>query len=197
MPCSMTSGAMYSRVPTSPSRVSCIDPSIRLVRPKSLSQRPFPAAVLEEHVARLDIPVDQATSVGGIERASDLLDDGERPGRAQGGLAPEHPAEVGAWDEAHRDVVHIARRGGLIDRDDVGMLERRCHPGLAHEAFLDQGVADQVGCQDLDRHGPVEALVDSPEHDAHATSPDDRIESVSAEHRAQSRDSIQPVVGPP
>lgn len=152
---------------------------------------PLPAAVFEEHVARLDVPVDETPDMGSVERIRDLLGDRRGPGRGQGPLTTKSPREVGPGDEAHGDVVHAARGRGLVRRDDVRVLDGRREARLTKESLLDGRVVGQVMCQDLDRDRPIKALIDGSTHDAHAAPTDDALDPIPGEHRAQSRDPIQ------
>jgi len=60
------------------------------------------ALSLYEDVVRLDVAVDDAGGVGGVERFSDLAEQGDRPSRLQRPVAVDQLAQVAAGDQAHR-----------------------------------------------------------------------------------------------
>jgi hypothetical protein len=99
--------------------------------------------------------------VGHVAADPDHLVQLERPARQPG---PERLP----FHELHRDEVVAVRLFHLVDRDDVGMVERGRQLGLADET-LGAGVVGQGGAgEDLERHVPVQPLVARAVDDAHA-----------------------------
>ena len=84
-------------------------------------------------------------------------------------------AQRGAFDELHR---HVAQRVGaadVVDRDDVGMVERRGGARLLFEALQAfGGVAARDGGKHLERDLPVQAQVEGAVDLAHASDAEDR-----------------------
>ena len=65
-------------------------------------------------------------------------------------------AELGAVDPARDDEDGPVLLARLVQRDDVGVVERGHRPGLAAQALPDHGVARHFGLDQLERDGPVE-----------------------------------------
>ena len=99
----------------------------------------------DQHVRRLDVAVDQAAAVGGVERRADLPDDADRALRRQAAARRvDERAQVGALDEAHREVQHAVGLAGLVDRHDVGVVDRRRELRLRLEAVAEVDVVGQL-----------------------------------------------------
>jgi hypothetical protein len=84
-------------------------------------------------------------------------------------------------DEAHGDEERAVLLAGLVDGDDVRMLERGRHARLALEAPAELRVGRELGHDDLERHAAVEAAVDREVDHAHAAAPDLALDVVGAE----------------
>ena len=93
-------------------------------------------------------------------------------------------AQVGALDEAHREVERAALGAGVEDRDDVRVVERGRQPALALEAGAEDRVARERGREHLQRDRAVERQVGGPVDDAHPAAPGDRVDAVAGEGRA-------------
>ena len=117
--------------------------------------------------------MDEPARVGGIECACDLLEDADRPGGVERPLA-QQLFQVGAVDEAHRDVQLPVDLAGVVDRDDVRMLERGGQARLAEEALAERDVVGQVGCEQLQRDVAVEREVVGAVHDPHPAAAEQR-----------------------
>ena len=126
-------------------------------------------AVGRDHdVAGLQVAVDDPGRVGLGQPLGRLRQVAEE--RAQVGLVVvDQRGERLAAHELHRDVVHGVRVGGtrgahrvvadLVDRDDVGVVERGRGLSLEHEAPHAVLVPHQVGRQDLERDAALELAV--------------------------------------
>ena len=73
--------------------------------------------------------------------------------------AADPVGERRALDVLHGDEVDAVRLADVVDRDDVGMVQRRGRPGFLHEAPPALRVGDLVRAQDLERDQPVETAV--------------------------------------
>jgi hypothetical protein len=85
----------------------------------------------------------------------------------------EDPFERLSLDALHGDEVHrfAVSQGGavdVVDRDDVGMVERGGRLGLALEAPPALGVSDGLAGEDLQGDRPLEVGVESAIDDAHS-----------------------------
>jgi hypothetical protein len=96
-----------------------------------------PGALVEEHIRGLHVAMHETARMGRVERACDLSDDADR---ISGVETPVLQAllEVAPLDVAHGDVKEILGRPGLVDRNDVRMVDRRGELRLAQEAFAER-----------------------------------------------------------
>lgn len=125
----------------------------------------------EHHVVRLDVAVQDARLVGGVQSIQDLEPDPRRLARAQRALL-ERRAEGAALDELHDDPRLAVLDRHVMDVDDRGVVQPRRGPRLAPHALeggrplpLGQVVGDP---RFLDRDLTVDRLVLGPPDRAHA-----------------------------
>ena len=87
----------------------------------------------DHHVVRLDVAMDDLRRVRDREGFGDLPRDARRAAERQalGG----HLAQGRSLDELHRDVAIVANDTGLVDRDDVRVIQRGGERGLAQQAI--------------------------------------------------------------
>src|ERR1019366_7204210 len=105
----------------------------------------------DEDVLRLEIAMDDAEGVGGLEGVEDLY--GVVAGDVEGelALALEDARERLALEQLHHDVgVAVLRAVDVHDLDDVGALDLGRHARLAEEALDQARAARQIRVQDLD-----------------------------------------------
>ena len=122
--------------------------------------------LLKQHIGRLQIAVNEAASVGRVDRAGDCL---KQPGRRDGRLrrAREELIETAALDEFERDVWAAADLPDIEDLDDVRMLEPRDRFGfLTQTGFVFRTGGGPVA-KDLERDDALEPLVPRAIDDAH------------------------------
>ena len=89
--------------------------------------------LVDEDVRRLDVAMDEAAAVGGVERIGDLRCDRDRTSRIQRAFATEQCLQVRPDDEAHRDEQAPVCLTRLVDRNHVGVVEPCREPGLAKQ----------------------------------------------------------------
>lgn len=153
--------------------------------PKSV--RTTPAAPLQQHVARLDVPVQDAGPVGGVEGVHQLrADRGGLVGVERAALCDDR-VERGAVDEFHHDDREPLVLGHVVHGDHTGVpdpcggLRLALHPGPQVGQFGGAGVG--VGPQQLDGDLPAEDLVDGLRDHAHAPTADHRGDPVAPPER--------------
>jgi hypothetical protein len=132
-------------------------------------------------VGRLEIAVDDAAFVGGVERRGELARDLQRLRHGQR-AAHEAVRQRRPLHELHDErrrlaVVHV------VDGGDVGMIERGEHPGLALEAGAPPGIQGMDVGQQLDGDVAAEPGVACPVDLSHAPRPDGRDDLIRAEAR--------------
>ena len=107
----------------------------------------------------------------------------DRPARRQR-AAPQRLAQGFALEQLRDDVRRLALDVHVVDRDDVGMAERRGGPRLLLEAAEPIGPGGDRRRQHLDGDVAAEPGVARAEHLAHASGADRRDDLVRAEARA-------------
>ena len=121
---------------------------------------------VDQDVGGLDVAMDDASRVGVVQGEGDL------PGDLEGATGREALAlgEVGEWeavDEAHREVVDVAVLLGVVDLDDVGVLELRAGAGLPVEPLEELGGGVLPGDEDLEGDEASEGGLAGLVHDPH------------------------------
>jgi hypothetical protein len=89
--------------------------------------------LVEQHVGRPDITVDQASGVRRIQRGRDLADDAACPRGVQRAEPPDQHPDVTPAHVAHGDEKDAAGLSRLEHRDDVRVVDGRRRPRLADE----------------------------------------------------------------
>ena len=135
----------------------------------------------EQHVRGLDVAVDQADGVRGVERRADLERDRRHAVGRQRALAGEQVLQVRALHVAHDEVEVPGLLARRVDGDHVRVVDRGGDPRLALEALAEAGVAGAVGGDELEGDGPAERQLRRPVDDAHAAAAGDRLDAAAGE----------------
>ena len=153
----------------------------------------------ESEVGKVDVTVGRDEDVRGLDVA---VDEPERMRRVQGGCdltrdrdgcflrqrsLREQLLELGAVDVAHGDVQLAGDLAGVVDRDDVRVVDRCGQAGLAEEALAEALVLRELGGEDLQRDRPLECQVVGAVDDPHPAPADQRLEAVAGELAAHTR----------
>jgi hypothetical protein len=137
----------------------------------------------EEDVLGLEIAVDDASPVGGVERRRDLAQDPQRVLGRQATEALEARVEGLALEELHDDVgAAVGVVAEVEDLHDAGIGDRGRGPGLVEEPLDDVLVGRQRRLQHLDRGAASEQRVLGQVDRAHAALPELLDDAVRAEH---------------
>ena len=110
--------------------------------------------------------MDETRRVRRRQRIGDLHGELQGVGDLQS-CAADQLIQRPARDVLHRDEADAAVRVGVVDGDDVGMIERRGGARFVDEARDAPGIRGRFGRQDLDRHRAVQVRVDRLVDDTH------------------------------
>jgi hypothetical protein len=128
--------------------------------------------------------VDQALRVRLVQRARHLAEDVEGPRRIQRPFARQHLPEVLALHEPHDEEQHPFGLPGVVDRQDVGVVERGRQPGLTQEPLAEVLVGRELRRQHLQRDAAPQMDVFGRIDDALTTATQFGFDPVVAEQRA-------------
>ena len=154
----------------------------------------------EDHVGRLDVTVNESLLVGQLQRRGDLGSGSRCSPGLHRTVAVDQRAQLCALDPPRDDIDGSIPLARLIQRDDVGVIERGDRSGLAAKPLPHHRVARQVGLDQLQCYGPVEPKLASPVQNPDPAEADDALDLVSGkcgprlEHsvRARAQRSGQP-----
>jgi hypothetical protein len=99
----------------------------------------------------------------------------------------EPRSKVGALDQAHGDEEHPIGLVGLVDGQDVGVVDGGRHLRLAQEPGAGLGIVAELGRDDLERHLAAQAGLLGEVDDAHPATADDGLDPVRSELGAEAR----------
>ncbi len=142
-----------------------------------------PAVAGEKDVARLDVAMDEPARVRGGKRPRGLGDDARGLARREGAAATEDRRQVLAVDEFHDDEGAGRVLSEVVDRDDVGMVQRRGRVRLLSEPGAEVRVPTVLGTEELHRDVAIELGVVSPVDRRHAALAEQLDEPVTATQR--------------
>ncbi len=127
----------------------------------------------QEDVGGLEIAVDEAGLVGGVDGSRDVSHEPQLGGERQrlGELA-----QVLAVDVLHGDERPAGDLPHLVHLADARVGDARLGPGLAQEPV---GLLVVVSMQELERHVAAEGGVESQEHRAHAAAAEQALDPVA------------------
>ena len=130
-----------------------------------------PAFSRDEDVGRLEIAVHDPFVVGGRQTARDLDADIDRlAGRQRSVLQPARQRLT--FEQLRDDVGRVLMRPDVVDRQQIGAVQRGCRPRLELESPQPVRVAGERRRQHLDGHVAPEPVVSGPVDLAHAAGPE-------------------------
>ena len=139
----------------------------------------------DQDVGGLDVAMDEAEAVRGVQRSGDLDHQPAGEGRGQATVDADERAEVDALHERHRDVERPVVFARVLHRDDVGVLDAGGHARFAREPRAEVRALAQLGRDDLEGGRAVERYVVGEVDDAHAAAADLRLHAVPGEHGSE------------
>jgi hypothetical protein len=123
-----------------------------------------------EDVRGLDVSVNDALAVSGVQSIGDV-DRQSQQRRNLDGLSRDAMPESNALEELHRDKGPIIILADLVNRADVGMVQRRGGARLAAEALQCLWVASYIFGKELERDVSAQIGVFGLVDHAHAATP--------------------------
>ncbi len=125
------------------------------------------AAIGHEDVAALDVAMDDAEAVRGVQRVGDLdAHFDQRVDRERS--AVDAPPQRLAADHLHHEERQIAVPPDVEQRADIRMVERGRGPGFALEALEGDRILRELHRKEFDGDLPAEPRVLGPVDDTHA-----------------------------
>ena len=180
-PCAC-SGERYAAVPSTAAVCATVS-AVAVIAGDAEVRDLHLAARVQHDVARLDVAVDHALRVSGLERATHVHRD------VRGAIGHDAPAagqELGerpAFHVLHDDEVHAVVRARVEDRHDVLVGDPRRRLRLATEALDELVVLGEARREELDRHLAAQDGVVTEEDLGHAASSELVLDAVPpAEH---------------
>jgi hypothetical protein len=143
-------------------------------------------ARVEQHVGGFHVAMHEAARVGRIQGARHLRENVCRVPRVQT-AALQTLFQVPPLDVTHGDEEEVLARPGLVDRDDVGVVDRGGQLRLAQEAVTERCILGEAGSQELQRNLPLEPQILGQVDDAHAAPAEQRLDPVAGELGADPR----------
>ena len=162
-----------------------------------------PLRRLDPQVARLDVAVDHAVRVGGRQSLRHLPTDTQHLRDRHGFLPMEPLIERLPLEKLHCQEGDAMIFAGIVDADDVIVLELRHHPSFAEKPLGGRPARAHARQHRLDRYGSFEHRILGPVDDAHAAVAQDLEDAIFAEpaefalglRRRQKRCEIGTLVG--
>src|SRR5207253_1610501 len=133
-------------------------------------------------VARLEVAMDDAEAVRGIERAGDVGGDAQRVAQRQR-PARERVGERLPLQVLHDEVVDAVLMPDVVERADVRMVQPRDRPRLPLETLAQRRARGELRRQDFDGDVAAEARVAGAIDLAHAAGAERRDDFVGTEAR--------------
>ena len=148
--------------------------------------------LLEQHdVVGLEVAMDHADGVRGIERERDLVRDVQRAVQLDRAFLLDQILERLALEVLHDEVDRAFGQDAEVgDVDDVRMVDRRRRARLAQEAVDRFLIARELRVQHFHRDGLLDVDVLAEIDGAHAAATEDLVEAVVADVVAEPRDVL-------
>ncbi len=141
----------------------------------------------QQDVGRLDVAMDEAGTVGLVERARNRRADVDGELRTEALLTVEQLAEALAVDELHHHGLAAVVLEHVVDGDDVGVVQPGDGDRFAPEPFGDHGIGGEVRLEPLDGDPAVELDVGGDPHLGHPTVTDPPFEVVPLREQLDGR----------
>ena len=135
----------------------------------------------DQDVRGLDVSMDKAPPMRGVEGARDGCEQRDRALRLEPRARREDATQVRPLDEPHRDEQASLVLAGLVDRQHVRVIEARGEARLAQEALAEPVVIGEVRREQLQRDRAPKPRVDGLVHLAHAAPGDQRLDPIGGE----------------
>ena len=133
----------------------------------------------DQDVGRLDVTMDEPGGVGGVQSARHLLEDHHRGVGGEAALAADHPLQVAAGDVPHRHVEDLLDLAGVVDGDDVGVIEARGQDRLVQEHLAEGAIGALLSGEELQRHVALQGQLHRPIDGAHTAAADDGLDAIA------------------
>ena len=143
-------------------------------------------AIRDEDIGGLDVAMNDARVVCGIERVRDLDAEGKQDVERQTAIG-DSVSQRGALEVLHDDEGAAILLADIVNGADVGVIQRRRGPRLAAKPAESVGLASQFFGQELHRDEPMEPFVLRLVDDAHPARADPLEDAVVGYGAAEQR----------
>jgi len=119
---------------------------------------------IDQNIGGLDVPVDQATSMGVMQGFSDCRHQCRRLVKT-GACFLDRGGKVASFDVlGHDEAETIVGTPHVVDRDDMGMIKAGKDTGFVEICLVILGLCDSLGAWHLDRNRAVEVFIVGEKH---------------------------------
>ena len=147
-------------------------------RPRDTEIRHQGMAFLEQDVFRLDVAVNDVAGMGALQRVGDLAGELDRLAQGQLFLPVQPGPQRLPFDERHDVVEEAGGLAGVVQGQNIGMLQVGRDPDLPEEPVgADRG--RQLRPQNLDRHRPIVPGIERQVHGGHASLADQPLDGIA------------------
>src|SRR5438270_10577418 len=125
--------------------------------------------------------MNQTSRVRRVERRRYLGDHRSGAGGRHRTLERQELSKVVSVDVAHRNEQRVAFLAGLVDRDDVRVLDQRGRAELAFEPSSEGPILGQGWSDELEGHASSQRALLGEVDDTHTSPPEDPLDAVGTE----------------
>ena len=125
--------------------------------------------------------MDQTPRVRRIEGIGDATQQPDGPGRVEWSVGLEDRLKIASLDVTHGDVQGAGFLAGVVDRNDIRVVERRGGATFDEEARAKARVDGQLWMEHLERDRATKPLVGREPHDTHPPAAEQPLDPIGTD----------------